>query len=74
MSLNSLNIKGLQHGKSPEAQCFPSQIVNNKNPKRELDNNTMVSFNMGHLSKGVYFVRVILDNNTIENHKINLID
>lgn len=40
----------------------------------KLDNNTMVSFNMGHLSKGVYFVRVILDNNTIENHKINLID
>jgi hypothetical protein len=40
----------------------------------QLDNNTMVSFNIGHLSKGVYFVRVILDNNTIENHKINLID
>ena len=40
----------------------------------KLDNTTMVSFNMGHLSKGVYFVRVILDNNTIENHKINLID
>jgi hypothetical protein len=40
----------------------------------KMDNNTMVSFNIGHLSKGVYFVRVILDNNTIENHKINLID
>lgn len=27
MSLNSLNIKGLQHGKSLEAQSFPSQSV-----------------------------------------------
>ena len=35
MSSNSLNFKGLQHGKSLEVQCFPSQSVNNKNPKSE---------------------------------------
>ncbi len=35
MITNSLNIKGLQHGKSLEAQCFPSQSVNILTPKRE---------------------------------------
>ena len=35
MSSNSLQFKGLQHGKSLEAQSFLSQSVNNKNPKSE---------------------------------------
>lgn len=35
MSVTSLQFKGLQHGKSLEAQSFPSQGVNNKNPQRE---------------------------------------
>jgi hypothetical protein len=37
MSSNSLNFKGLQHGKSLEPQCFPSQSVNNKNSQKERD-------------------------------------
>jgi hypothetical protein len=37
MSSNSLNFKGLQDGKSLEAQCFPSQSVNSKNPQKERD-------------------------------------
>ena len=35
MSSNSLQFKGLQHGKSLEAQSFLSQSVNNKNLQRE---------------------------------------
>jgi hypothetical protein len=35
MSSNSLNFKGLQNGKSLEAQSFLSQSVNYKNPQRE---------------------------------------
>jgi hypothetical protein len=35
MSSNSLQFKGLQHGKSLEALSFLSQSVNSKNPKRE---------------------------------------
>jgi len=35
MSTNSLNIKGLQHGKSLEATSFPSQSVNLKIAERE---------------------------------------
>ena len=37
MITNSLNIKGLPTGNSREALCFQSQIMNNKNPKRERD-------------------------------------
>lgn len=39
-----------------------------------VNNNTMVSFSMEPLSKGVYFVKIALDNNTVENHKINLVE
>lgn len=37
MSSNSLNFKGLQHGKSLEAQRFPSQCINIKNAKAKRD-------------------------------------
>ena len=37
MSSNSLNFKGLHPGKSLEAECFPSQSVNNKNSQKERD-------------------------------------
>jgi hypothetical protein len=35
MSSISLKFKGLQHGKSLEAQCFPSQSDNILTPQRE---------------------------------------
>lgn len=42
MSTNSCNFKGLQNGKSLEAQSFPSQSVNNQNPKRERETSRML--------------------------------
>jgi hypothetical protein len=53
-----------------EVQDLTGRIV----LKPTIDNRSIVNFNIENLSHGVYFVKVILSNNTIENHKINLVD